>query len=464
MKLISTFIGLCLFVFFVCISLFASAQICSNPTGVIYGLTNNGTLYPITVSNGAVGSSLNPAYTGNTPNQANALGYNSVNGRFYYFKRNPGVATQEFVSFDPATNSYAYLASCPTAKTVHAGCASFDGLGYYTLDVSGSLYYYNILLNSWKLITSTFYDQFGTNITPTFASLSTGDIAIDGNGNLWILCSSSTNYGLYRLNAPIPTILGAASLTVKQVIAPTTATPGTSFLGIAFNPTGQIYLATGPGDDKLYLLNNNYTLTLQGTFSVSGVGNDLTSCAFPVSVLPVAWESYSVSLQNNQTVNIGWSVSQEDNIKGYRVERSADGTNWVSLGFQAPADKSGVSHAYSYIDGNPANGKNYYRVVSVDMDGKESYSNVKAVAINDNSSVSLWPNPAKDVVYVQNRGGSGSFKSGAMIFDQSGRILSQVALQDGINTINLSRFPTGTYVIRILLANGETFSQKLLRQ
>src|ERR1700710_1305554 len=69
-----------------------SAQVCSDPANVIYGLTNTGLIYPITISTGAVGAQLNPAYTGNPANLSNGIGYNALNGKFYYFKRSPDVA------------------------------------------------------------------------------------------------------------------------------------------------------------------------------------------------------------------------------------------------------------------------------------------------------------------------------------------------------------------------------------
>jgi hypothetical protein len=40
----------------------AFAQVCSNPGGVIYSLSNAGGIYPITVSNASVGSVVNSTY------------------------------------------------------------------------------------------------------------------------------------------------------------------------------------------------------------------------------------------------------------------------------------------------------------------------------------------------------------------------------------------------------------------
>src|SRR5580765_2970285 len=105
------------------------SQICSNPAGVIYGMDNNGAIFPITVATAVVGARINPAYPGNAPAASNAIGYNPSNGRFYYFKRNADNAPQEFVSFDPSSNTYAILANCPTTNNIRTGCVNVNGTG-----------------------------------------------------------------------------------------------------------------------------------------------------------------------------------------------------------------------------------------------------------------------------------------------------------------------------------------------
>src|SRR3954470_17193633 len=296
-----------------------SAQTCSSPNTFIYGLTNVANVHRINTTNGNVGAAMNPAYGGNVPSYSNAMGYNNVNGKFYYFKRNSFAPPQEFVSFDPGLALITYLAPSPaTASTiVNVGCMNNTGTGYYCIDANAGLFYYNIATNVWKQITANLIDQFGNNLTPIVNARIYGDAAFDGYGNLFFLPASATDFGLYKIKAPLP-VNPVASLTVQQIIPPTTATPnGNSFGGIAFNNTGQIFISTNPPDDKLFRLNNDRSFTFLATFSVSGVGNDLTSCNFPFIVLPVSWESFSAELTVNKQVLINWAVSQQSNNKGY---------------------------------------------------------------------------------------------------------------------------------------------------
>src|SRR5580658_599105 len=142
----------------------ASAQVCSSPSTTIYGLTAAGVIYPITVATAHVGTALNTADAG--ANQSNGIGYNNVNGKFYYFNSVPD-ETNQFVSYSPTTNTYATLATFPSTNHVPTGTVNFNGTGYYCSDINGILYYYNIALNTWTTITSKIVDQSGTNVSTT---------------------------------------------------------------------------------------------------------------------------------------------------------------------------------------------------------------------------------------------------------------------------------------------------------
>src|SRR5688572_9483972 len=230
----------------------AGAQVCSDPENVIYGLTNAGNIHAIDVNTGTADAALNPAYTGNAPDQSNGLGYNPVNGKFYYFKRIPSSTIIEFVSFDPATNTYEALSSPATTNDVFSGSIPADGLGYYCWDTQGRLFYYRISNNTWTTITSNIVDQFGKDVDSIIRANTSGDGAIDGHGNLWFLPSGNASYGLFRTTGPLPTT-AIAILTVEEVVAMTP--PPSRFVGISFTLSGQIFMIAS--NDGIYRLEDN---------------------------------------------------------------------------------------------------------------------------------------------------------------------------------------------------------------
>jgi type IX secretion system substrate protein len=434
------------------------AQVCANPNN-IFGITANGAIYPINATTAAVGSQINTAaYLGTSPSQSNAIGYNTVNGKFYFFKVNPTSSSGgEFDSYDPVADTYSTLSTSPVRTTVHAGCVSFNGTAYYCTDVNGNLYLYNISTNTWITITSKIVDQLGNNVSTIIQTQNSGDMAIDGLGNLWLVTSSTSNYALYKIKTPLPLTV-QASVSATQIIAPTTAVPASSsgFQGIAFNASGALFLSTG--NSKLYILSNATTLSLVGTLSTSGVGNDLTSCSFPFGVLAVTWGSFTASLNNND-VAIDWNISQANNIRGFYVEKSTDNKSWQALTYVA-YDESEAN--YSAVDASPAPGNNYYRIREEDYNDQENYSSVKMVSVSSSTKISVWPNPAKDVVYVQNNGTDNDAKT--EIFDQFGKMMSATVLHPGNNTVNMSNLPTGTYIMHIQEADGTMYNKKIIKK
>src|SRR3712207_3920043 len=94
---------------------------------------------------------------------ANAMGYNPLNGRLYYFKRNITPAPQEFVVYNPIANSVTKLANCPSSSLINLGTCSADGAGYYCIDAFGILFYYRIATNSWTTISNNVRNQ--SNVT-----------------------------------------------------------------------------------------------------------------------------------------------------------------------------------------------------------------------------------------------------------------------------------------------------------
>jgi hypothetical protein len=468
MKLIFTLLkrsylnALFIIAFFTICSNEVNAQMCTDPINVVYGMSNAGFIYPINVNTGVVGAALNPAYTGNAPSSANAVGFNTVNGKFYYFKRNYPSTPQEFVSFDPSTNTYTVLAVSPVTANVNSGCVNFNGTGYYCIDQNGNLCYYNIAANTWALITSTYVDGLGNSLNSNITTYSSGDIAIDGLGNLYIVCSGASKYGVYKLPAPLPTI-ATPSVTLTQIVGITATPGGTNFAGIAFSSTGQIYMSMSSGNNKLYRLDNLSTLTYLSTFNVDGVGADMTSCSFPFNILAVTWQNFSAILENNKSVSLTWSVSQETNNKGYSVERSSDQSNWNEISFVENNTDAQLTAQYNFVDNNPSGGTNYYRIAAVDMSGSITYSEIKSVSVDQdvNNEVSVYPNPAKSSFYIQNNGTDHNLRM--QIYDPFGKTIASNILHAGKNEVNISNLPAGTYIVHTQKTNGETQNQKIVK-
>jgi len=300
-------------------------------TGKIYSLssvTGEIRVFNNPNSSGALGAVMNttphPTAISSAPNGPNALGYSNATRKFYYVLNQNNGSGNTFVSYDPITNIYQTLAG--TTGYIYRGTVTNDGLGYYGLTSSNELKYYNITTNTWTSITDYYVDQNGNDLFTILNTYSGGDIAIDGNGDLWILAgtNSSPTTFLFRAKGPLPkTDLGAVPMVLEQ-IAQQNIGAGSS--GIAFNSVGELFITNSA---NLYKMNNNFTISLIGNLSPSNGGGDLASCAFPLNPYSIsdfgdAPDSYGTLLTSNGPRHTALQYNATNNTSTLMIGSTVD--------------------------------------------------------------------------------------------------------------------------------------------
>ena len=108
-------------------------------------------------------------------------------------------------------------------------------------------------------------------------------------------------------------------------------------------------------------------------------------------------------------------------------------------------------------------GVHQYRIKQVAVTGGAAYSDIKTVEIKGNNELSLWPNPATNVVYFKNIAGS-SNPEYITIHDKSGKLVKQAPIPAGANSINASLLLPDIYVISLQLKDGQTIQGKVIKQ
>ncbi len=186
--------------------------------------------------------------------------------------------------------------------------------------------------------------------------------------------------------------------------------------------------------------------------------------------LPVKLISFTAVNKNN-TISLNWQTQFEQNSSHYNLQRSIDGLNFTDLARVAAAGNSNRPLTYTYNDLLSASSQSqktiFYRLQSVDIDGKIAYSQVIAMQL-DKKDMELFisPNPAKDILQVQTGNGI-TGNSSLMIIDASGRVLykKEMILQQGSNTVpvNISLLSPGMYIVR--LVNGKnSFVKQFIKE
>ena len=78
-------------------------------------------------------------------------------------------------------------------------------------------------------------------------------------------------------------------------------------------------------------------------------------------------------------VSLDWTVSKQRDCEGYIIERTVDGIEFDSIGFQPSHGDSDLPSHYQFTDTNPLSVLSYYRLGRVDIDGWIEYSELVVV-------------------------------------------------------------------------------------
>ena len=109
--------------------------------------------------------------------------------------------------------------------------------------------------------------------------------------------------------------------------------------------------------------------------------------------LPVSITSVAAAQQGN-AIAVTWKVSNQINIQKYEVEKSIDGLNFSRVNSQPATGISNSTATYTWLDMNPVNGDNFYRIRSIGIAGDEKISQIVKVKIGKNNpAITVYPNP-----------------------------------------------------------------------
>ncbi len=200
----------------------------------------------------------------------------------------------------------------------------------------------------------------------------------------------------------------------------------------------------------------------EGTFTITASGT-----ALPVTLTNIRGER--VGSENV----LSWSTESEQNNRGFDLQRSIDGRTFTNLDFVASKAANGNSTAtikYQFTDARPFLGNTYYRLRQTDKDGRFLLSNIvmlKGAKINSFVLSNVYPNPAINKLNLVLTAPA-SDKVIFVVTDLAGKIIMQqtnnVISGDNNVSVNVSRLPSGSYLIKAICTNGcETVTSKFVK-
>jgi len=284
----------------------------------------------------------------------------------------------------------------------------------------------SVLLNNGD---GTFGAQAIYNVGQHPGAIAIGDLNGDGNADI-VVANINNDYISVLLNA-------GNGVFNDQYTIPTGTTPYA------------VYITDLNSDSKNDII-------------VSNAGSGNVSVLLNTGTLPVSLVNFTAQIQGN-SAKLTWQTATESNNKEFIIYRSADDGNFKEMTRVNGTGNSNSLKTYHHYDENPLNGNNYYKLVQVDNNGKETDLGNRMLNFSLSAlRLQLYPNPTDDAVNIAFDNGK---YTSLTVMNLNGKVLQRVKIKPTESSlkVSLGNYPTGTYLFQVNGSEG-TASGKILKK
>jgi hypothetical protein len=161
--------------------------------------------------------------------------------------------------------------------------------------------------------------------------------------------------------------------------------------------------------------------------------------------LPVKLISFYASLTVDKKVKIEWTVANPEEAISFTVEKRKTAGGWYGMATQeAEAGKN----QYEVPDFNPLTGDNIYRLLIKAKDNSGIYSPQRKVYLNSNDRFTVYPNPARNKIFILGKINS---PVPVKLTDISGAEIKAKIINSSsaVTELSLPSLPPGIYLLKI---------------
>jgi Secretion system C-terminal sorting domain len=343
-----------------------------------------------------------------------------------------------------------------------------------TVTVNAPLYLSNstITLSNGSSMTTSYSDslkgstiQLNDNSTMTATGGTSTDIALASTSQIIVGNGSSTSTATLNLEGPTVNIYDNSDIKLGN-----SNNVYSNWASFNYYPNVNANHNSG----KAYSSQNN-TINCGSGYShscsnpyVYGPASLSQSGLTSISTLPVVLTGFEAELENNRTVVLTWTTELEVNSSHFTVERSADGENWTAIGTVEARGNSSIAVNYAFTDEQPLTGTNFYRLEMVDLDNSTTYSQVEVVRTSGVTTISFFPNPARDYVNVSladNNNNASTATVTVRLVNVMGQVMQEKQVENMTGTVvtfQVTNYAAGVYILTVEDANGLRESKELM--
>lgn len=181
--------------------------------------------------------------------------------------------------------------------------------------------------------------------------------------------------------------------------------------------------------------------------------------------LPVSVLSFEATAHNDVKSKLNWSLSTDEPISSFTVERSFNAMDFTAIGTVTSKPQLNTVLNYEFIDHSPKiPGTNYYRIAIMKDNGQVEYTPVRAVNFHKQGEVKVYPNPAGQMIQIEWPTQWSDQNVHIELFSMTGQLVLQ---QKGVNAttvLDVGNLKAGVYQLRIISDVGYSGNFNILIQ
>ncbi len=177
------------------------------------------------------------------------------------------------------------------------------------------------------------------------------------------------------------------------------------------------------------------------------------------AVLPVDLIAFDAQKSGHQVL-LSWATAEQENSEYFAIQRSKDGRDFRDIGYVDVTGDTKLRTDYTFVDAQPFNGVNYYRLRTVDFDAKESQSKIVSVGLFGAGAIAVYPNPVQDKLSIDLMDGTKGLSF--VLYDLAGQVILSEKIVN--QAISMETVQSGAYIYLVKDIYGAVVKEgKLLK-